>query len=800
MTPSSPSKGVGDSSLPKRSVLKLIVTHSTLVFVLGFLGIVTAASTAALVVRSPLFTSASTTFVATLSFVASAILATVLAAYPLLAGKPKLLTSSGRKISGTYADAGDANLLGPIFLALFFLVVSGQSLLSSSLLAGADYQLSVILVYTLGLGVPLLVTWSLFVLWLSFWHPGRLPAINRETERIQRGDLQKRLGVIPAAALLVILLVWVAASPPAKSQIVIDGRFADWDSIPATLLPKEDTEIRVEGLTAQYQFAQGGIFPLSLVLADGNRNLAFWNTTVHVPNRVPVPSFQVQIRNLTAFFDGSASTDPDGTVVGWDWLFGDGTSGSGIRVNHTYSWSGGLNVTLRVVDDAGGLAELPSPIRVSGPDHPPFARIQLRVVGAAVTAYGDGSYDPDGQVVNYTWQWGDGSLGYGETANHTYQSTNVYTVALQVRDDGGLAGNITTLVRVPNQVPVPDWSYTTSGPYVMFNATSSRDPDGSILSYVWSFGDGAIAQGVWANHTYSAPGTYAVVLAVTDDEGASATLVRDVSVPPYTQIPEPVVRLRVYTTGLLATADASESFDPGGGSLDYSWTFGDGSTAQGSIVQHLYSVPGAYLLGLRAAAVDGRTAETSTYLTVMENRTDLTPPVPVVHIRINERVVTLDASESTDADHEGLSATWIVHEARADLDLIETKGIVSADHLFLYFELGGAPLSPLGTYRVLLDTGDRNGFVRGQHVYSYELVVDPTSPTRVSLLRYAGGLRGFDEWAQIGSVPSASDGVQWETQVSMSVLLKPPSIGFSVESVRGTEAVDVTPFVRPYGG
>lgn len=56
---------------------------------------------------------------------------------------------------------------------------------------------------------------------------------------------------------------------------------------------------------------------------------------------------------------------------------------------------------------------------------------------------------------------------------------------------------------------------------VSFNAAPSSDPDGSISSYTWDFGDGATASGVMATHAYTSAGTYAVVLTVTDDEGAS---------------------------------------------------------------------------------------------------------------------------------------------------------------------------------------------------------------------------------------------------------------------------------------
>jgi len=58
---------------------------------------------------------------------------------------------------------------------------------------------------------------------------------------------------------------------------------------------------------------------------------------------------------------------------------------------------------------------------------------------------------------------------------------------------------------------------------VSFNAAGSSDPDGSIVSYQWSFGDGGSATGVTTLHTYSTQGTYTATLTVTDDDGRTGS-------------------------------------------------------------------------------------------------------------------------------------------------------------------------------------------------------------------------------------------------------------------------------------
>jgi subtilisin family serine protease len=81
-----------------------------------------------------------------------------------------------------------------------------------------------------------------------------------------------------------------------------------------------------------------------------------------------------------------------------------------------------------------------------------------------------------------------------------------------------------------NQPPVASFTYTCDALSCAFDASASYDPDGSLASYAWNFGDGHTATGVTANHTYAADGTYTVTLTVTDDEGATGTDAQPVSV------------------------------------------------------------------------------------------------------------------------------------------------------------------------------------------------------------------------------------------------------------------------------
>jgi PKD repeat protein len=65
---------------------------------------------------------------------------------------------------------------------------------------------------------------------------------------------------------------------------------------------------------------------------------------------------------------------------------------------------------------------------------------------------------------------------------------------------------------------------------VTFNGAGSTDPDGTVSSWAWSFGDGASGTGSLTTHLYTTPGTFAASLTVTDNGGASSTTTRSIVV------------------------------------------------------------------------------------------------------------------------------------------------------------------------------------------------------------------------------------------------------------------------------
>jgi len=227
--------------------------------------------------------------------------------------------------------------------------------------------------------------------------------------------------------------------------------------------------------------------------------------------------------------------------------------------------------------------------------------------------------DPDNDTLTYGWDFGDGTTGSAISGFHTYTIPGAYVVQLVVTDPDGKTSTLSRsiLVTAPdNAVPVASFSAApTSGTaplVVVFNAAASNDPDGTIASYAWSFGDGATAAGKNATHGYNTEGAYVVTLTVEDNEGATATesVIILVSAPG-NQLPvadftaDPEGSFLIPTT---ITFDASASQDPDGSIVAYQWDFGDGGSGAGQTTTHEYTSYGTYNVILTVYDNDGAPA------------------------------------------------------------------------------------------------------------------------------------------------------------------------------------------------
>lgn len=271
--------------------------------------------------------------------------------------------------------------------------------------------------------------------------------------------------------------------------------------------------------------------------------------------------------------------------------------------SHAYGTPGTYVVTLTVVDNETLTDTATGSVII---DVPPLASFTMNPSpanpGVTVTFDGSGSL---GNITDYDWDFGDGNLASGVVVTHAYAAPGTYTVRLVVRDNASLTDTETQFLRV-NAPPiasfVADPPQTVMGVAVTFNASTSSDPDGTVASFAWTFGDGDSGTGILVTHTYREKGVFAVTLIVTDGDGVAAQATRSVLVAnrrPTITATDPANRSVVLPAGGSASLSVNAT-DPDLDALAYTWRI-DGDIVLGADRDHLTvagDAPGAYAVNV----------------------------------------------------------------------------------------------------------------------------------------------------------------------------------------------------------
>lgn len=247
------------------------------------------------------------------------------------------------------------------------------------------------------------------------------------------------------------------------------------------------------------------------------------------------------IQGETVTFNGHVTDD--GTIIEWEWRSNidgvlsnseDFTSSSLSVGIHTISfrvkdddeqWSSDATETLVVNSQGSQDNEKPTATIISIQPNP-------ATEGETITFIGQGA-DNDGDIIGYLWGEDDVTLSTSSSFNKSNLSVGTHTIYFKVRDNYGewsdeVFANVTILETSAsdNQIPVSN----PNGPYlgtvnisILFNGSLSYDPDGTIVNYSWTFGDGTTDIGSVVEHTYSTPSNYTITLTVTDNNGSKVS-------------------------------------------------------------------------------------------------------------------------------------------------------------------------------------------------------------------------------------------------------------------------------------
>ena len=319
---------------------------------------------------------------------------------------------------------------------------------------------------------------------------------------------------------------------------------------------------------------------------------------------MPTPGHDLSVAPGQKFtLSGIGSGDADGEITSWRWdVHGTGQTLEGPTPELSFAEPGIYPITLTVTDDSSaGNRTAQSNVTISV-NHQPVAEAGNDIFNDTLRVILDASAsaDADNDGLSYRWDFGDGTFGEGAMAEHTYANGGIYPVVLTVDDGRGLSNSkdsdaISVRVNRPPVAVAGGNKQACIGDVVVFDGSSSTDPDNGLLRYAWNFGDGEKATIVNPTKTYADPGTYKLRLQVTDELGLSNATSVDESL--ITILPAPVAHAGDDMQVCANTSvrfDGTKSIDLDGVVNRFSWDFGDGQAGGGDQPEHTYLDPGTY--------------------------------------------------------------------------------------------------------------------------------------------------------------------------------------------------------------
>lgn len=348
------------------------------------------------------------------------------------------------------------------------------------------------------------------------------------------------------------------------------------------------------GQTSTYQnpsvnYTTAGSYPVTLVITSAQGCV---DSTTLMINVYPLPVAEFTADDIClgggiAFYNQSSVTG--GGTFNLQWSFGDGDSSDLENPVHTYTNSGTYNVNLTVTTNSGCIDVTTQQVTVNAP---PQARFNANnSCEKEITTFNDLSTAPQGIIVSWRWDFGDGTTSTSKSPVHTYSNYGSYAVELEVTSSFGCTDRYRDTVNI-YRAPEPQISLNggcLNIPVTMVDASDTIST--GTVTWLWDFGDGSTDSTSSATtHQYAIAGSYTVTLTAVNANGCRTTTTQTVDMDP---IPvadfEGGPSCEDSPTQFTSTSTVTQ-----GTLTSYQWMFGDSTFSFTQNPSHIFTEPGTY--------------------------------------------------------------------------------------------------------------------------------------------------------------------------------------------------------------
>lgn len=428
---------------------------------------------------------------------------------------------------------------------------------------------------------------------------------------------------------------------------------------------------RASGPQVSHTYQKTGSYNVSLVINDGSslKNSVQSVAKTLVVNSYPVASFfapdvvgPAQPFNV----DASTSTDADGSISAYHWIVNGQSAGEGVNTSITLDTPGLHTLGLIVNDDSGfdqARGFTSKQVRVN---EAPVALWRteppMLVPDTEIKFIADQSFDSDGNIANYIWEFEDGTEIRGETIQRFFADGGLKRFTLTVIDEDGVSNSSTTVEGVVNVNHQPyivtESTVRSNSVDVRLDASESYDLDNNSLSYEWTLPDGSKRRESSFTWRAPEPGVHFVGLTVNDGLGLSNSVTEEsITVMVNSPVEAVVDSVIASCSGQTVLFNSSQSFDPDGDAFRVNWNFGNGLTSEEANPSIVYETPGVYEATLTLD--DGFAGEPS-----IAKIPVIIEGSPVAKFSLDETTVCvnsaiyLDGTQSTDPSGSLPSFSW----------------------------------------------------------------------------------------------------------------------------------------------